>query len=157
MNLRFSEDSSILSRGASTASWGSAALVFRGASMASGQPRAAARFAQAASVLQAASLLKKLSQRLPLALCWRLAYLGTRDTPRPPSASKAPAHPAAPTTAIFATRQQKKRPVIIMGNSCSSFKLYLEKKVAGSITKRLLAADAKPSAQTPSRRARDQL
>jgi hypothetical protein len=33
-----------------------------------------------------------------------------------------------------------------MGNSCSSFKLYLEKKVAGSITKRTLAADAKPSA-----------
>ena len=31
-----------------------------------------------------------------------------------------------------------------MGNSCSSFKLYLEKKVAGSITKRTLAADAKP-------------
>ena len=31
-----------------------------------------------------------------------------------------------------------------MGNSCSSFKLYLEKKVAGSITKRTLAKDAKP-------------
>ena len=29
-----------------------------------------------------------------------------------------------------------------MGNSCSSFKLYLEKKVAGSITKRTLAKDA---------------
>ena len=35
-----------------------------------------------------------------------------------------------------------------MGNSCSSLKLYLEKKVAGSITKRSLAADAKPSAQS---------
>ena len=34
-----------------------------------------------------------------------------------------------------------------MGNSCSSVKLYLEKKVAGSITKRTLAKDAKPSAQ----------
>ena len=31
-----------------------------------------------------------------------------------------------------------------MGNSCSSVKLYLEKKVAGSITKRTLAKDAKP-------------
>ena len=34
-----------------------------------------------------------------------------------------------------------------MGNSCSSVKLYLEKKVAGSITKRTLAKDAKPSAE----------
>ena len=35
-----------------------------------------------------------------------------------------------------------------MGNTCSSVKLYLEKKVAGSITKRTLAKDAKPSAQS---------
>ena len=34
-----------------------------------------------------------------------------------------------------------------MGNSCSSVKLYLEKKVAGSITKRTLAKDAKPSVE----------
>ena len=41
-----------------------------------------------------------------------------------------------------------------MGNSCSSVKLYLEKKVAGSITKRTLAKDAK---HAPAGAARDAL